>query len=105
MTRLSTLGFVLFLLSVTSSLARAADLTITVSNAQARLVRCLSPYMTVLHETHARQGEAQGQGKQGTSEVRDSWPPAGKYAVASYHDENDNGQFDNNTLGIPTEGF
>jgi hypothetical protein len=72
MTRLRTLAFVLFLLPVTSSLARAADLTITVSNAQARLVRCLSPYMTVRHETHARQGEAQGQGKQGTSQVRDS---------------------------------
>jgi uncharacterized protein (DUF2141 family) len=25
--------------------------------------------------------------------------------VTSYHDENDNGQFDYKTLGIPTEGF
>lgn len=28
----------------------------------------------------------------------------GTYAVAVYHDENDNGQFDTNWLGIPLEG-
>jgi uncharacterized protein (DUF2141 family) len=31
--------------------------------------------------------------------------PAGKYAVASYHDENDNGKMDKNAYGVPTEGF
>jgi len=30
---------------------------------------------------------------------------AGKYAVASYHDENGNGKLDTNSLGIPTEGY
>ncbi len=31
--------------------------------------------------------------------------PAGDYAVLVYHDENDNGLFDRNHLGIPTEGY
>jgi uncharacterized protein (DUF2141 family) len=31
--------------------------------------------------------------------------PAGVYAVALYHDENNNGQLDENLFGIPTEGF
>jgi uncharacterized protein (DUF2141 family) len=30
---------------------------------------------------------------------------AGRYAVAVYHDENDNGELDTNLLGIPTEGY
>jgi len=29
----------------------------------------------------------------------------GRYAVAVYHDENDNGELDANILGMPTEGF
>jgi uncharacterized protein (DUF2141 family) len=31
--------------------------------------------------------------------------PPGKYAVALFHDENDNGKLDTNFLGIPTEGY
>jgi uncharacterized protein (DUF2141 family) len=31
--------------------------------------------------------------------------PPGRYAVAAYHDENDNGRFDLGFLGIPKEGF
>lgn len=30
---------------------------------------------------------------------------AGTYAVAAYHDENDNGELDFNFLGIPKEGY
>lgn len=29
----------------------------------------------------------------------------GRYAVAVYHDENDNGELDTNLLGMPIEGF
>jgi uncharacterized protein (DUF2141 family) len=32
-------------------------------------------------------------------------PDVGKYAVAVYHDENDNHKFDRNWIGLPTEGF
>ena len=31
--------------------------------------------------------------------------PPGSYAFAIYHDENDNGDFDNNFLGFPKEGW
>ena len=30
--------------------------------------------------------------------------PQGTYAIACYHDENDNGKLDSNFLGIPKEG-
>jgi uncharacterized protein (DUF2141 family) len=30
--------------------------------------------------------------------------PSGTYAIACYHDENDNGKLDTNLLGIPKEG-
>lgn len=33
------------------------------------------------------------------------WVKPGVYAVAVYHDENRNGDFDRNKLGVPTEGF
>ncbi len=29
----------------------------------------------------------------------------GEYAIVTFHDENDNGEFDKNFLGIPKEGF
>ena len=31
--------------------------------------------------------------------------PPGKYAVAVFHDENDNGEFDRGFLGLPLEGY
>jgi uncharacterized protein (DUF2141 family) len=31
--------------------------------------------------------------------------PPGQYAVQVIHDENDNGKFDSNFLGIPSEGY
>lgn len=31
--------------------------------------------------------------------------PKGDYAIAAYHDENNNGRLDTNFIGIPTEGF
>jgi uncharacterized protein (DUF2141 family) len=33
------------------------------------------------------------------------WLPPGTYAVAVYHDQNNNHAFDRNSLGLPTEGF
>jgi uncharacterized protein (DUF2141 family) len=32
-------------------------------------------------------------------------PRPGTYAIAVYHDENDNGKFDRSWTGLPTEGF
>lgn len=31
--------------------------------------------------------------------------PKGDYALAAYHDENNNGRLDTNIIGIPTEGY
>ena len=31
--------------------------------------------------------------------------PPGKYALVCYHDENNNGKFDRNVLGMPKEGY
>ncbi|MCF8481454.1 MAG: DUF2141 domain-containing protein [Rhodospirillum sp.] len=31
--------------------------------------------------------------------------PEGRYAIAFFHDENDNGKFDQGLLGVPMEGF
>jgi uncharacterized protein (DUF2141 family) len=31
--------------------------------------------------------------------------PTGIYAIAVYHDENNNGKLDTNKLGVPTEGY
>jgi len=31
--------------------------------------------------------------------------PPGKYALVCYHDENSNGKFDENALGMPKEGY
>jgi len=31
--------------------------------------------------------------------------PAGKYSVATFHDENDSGNLATNALGVPTEGY
>ena len=31
--------------------------------------------------------------------------PPGKYALTTYHDENDNGKLDADAVGVPTEGY
>lgn len=41
---------------------------------------------------------------EGTTAVFADLPP-GRYALAVFHDENDNDEFDTNFLGIPREGF
>jgi uncharacterized protein (DUF2141 family) len=41
----------------------------------------------------------------GTVETVISGLAPGTYAVGGFHDENGNGEFDKNFLGVPTEGF
>ena len=43
--------------------------------------------------------------QQGSMTLCVAAPDVGKYAVAVYHDENDNHKFDRNLIGLPTEGF
>jgi uncharacterized protein (DUF2141 family) len=42
---------------------------------------------------------------EGETELCLNAPSAGDYSIAFYHDENDNGKFDQNFVGIPKEGF
>lgn len=41
---------------------------------------------------------------QGQSTIILDGIPAGEYAIACYHDENDNGKLDTNFFGVPVEG-
>lgn len=43
--------------------------------------------------------------KQGTVIVTFDNLPPGDYAIAAFHDENGNGDFDTNFLGVPEEGY
>ena len=43
--------------------------------------------------------------QQGETSLCLSAPSEGEYAIALYHDENDNKKFDRNFMGIPREGF
>src|SRR5579871_2241140 len=43
--------------------------------------------------------------KNATTEVDFTGIPPGKYAMVCYHDENNNGKFDENMLGMPKEGY
>jgi uncharacterized protein (DUF2141 family) len=40
-----------------------------------------------------------------TAEADFTGLPPGKYAMVCYHDENNNGKFDENMLGMPKEGY
>jgi len=40
-----------------------------------------------------------------STEIDFSGIPRGKYAVVCFHDENGNGKFDENMLGMPKEGY
>jgi uncharacterized protein (DUF2141 family) len=42
---------------------------------------------------------------QGNSTIELTEIPHGEYAIAAFHDENNNGQLDRNFLGIPTEDY
>lgn len=43
--------------------------------------------------------------KNAKAEIDFTGLPPGKYAAVCYHDENSNGKFDQNMLGIPKEGY
>lgn len=108
MIRIRTLAAMLFLLLATAAVASAADLTITVKDVRSADGSVLiavydsdanfmkPPQAKVRRKTNANKGEVK-------FVIHDL--PAGKYAVSSYHDENNNGKLDTNSLGVPTEGF
>ena len=108
MTRIRVLALALFLLPLAATAASAADLTVTVKD-----VRNASGTVRIaVYDSESSFGKPQlAKAKQKanakTGEVTFIFHnlPAGKYAVAAFHDENGNGKLDRNSLGAPTEGY
>lgn len=105
MNRLYTL---IFTIGITCVLAQAADLTITVKgvrNADGAVFLAIydsdKSFMKVPQAKTTRRLNA----SKGDLKIVIHDLPAGKYAIATYHDENGNGKLDSNALGIPEEGY
>ena len=105
MNRLHT---IILTIGFTSVLAHAADLTITVKGVRSAdgaiflaVYDSDKSFMKVPQAKTTRRIDA---GK-GDLKVVIHDLPAGKYAIAGYHDENGNGKLDTNALGIPEEGY
>ncbi len=103
----AALLFLATLLVLAIAPALAAELTVTVDNLRSAKgdVR-LSAYGSAAewpdHSADANDKVAPAQ--TGSVVFHFDLPP-GTYAVACFHDENGNGQFDQNFLGIPLEGY
>jgi len=95
-------------MAVGSGLACAADLTITVKGVRnGKGAVFLAVYDSEASFMKAPQAKTTRRIDAGKGDlkivIRDL--PAGKYAIASFHDENSNGKLDTNDLGIPEEGY
>ena len=101
-------AFAVFLLASLPAAASAGELTVTISDIRNDAGYVLAavydneasflkpPLARVSVKFKAASGKA--------SFALPDLPP-GKYAIAAFHDENDNGKLDRNGLGVPTEGF
>jgi uncharacterized protein (DUF2141 family) len=105
MNRLAT---IILAIGITSVLAHAADLTITVKGVRSAdgavflaVYDSDTSFMKVPQAKTTRRMNA----SKGDLKVVIHDLPAGKYAIAGYHDENGNGKLDTNALGIPEEGY
>lgn len=83
-------------------------LTVQVKNVQ-QIQGCIR--MAVYNDEHSFPSETRSfRGaylplKPGTKAQLDCELPFGQYAIAVYHDQNNNGKMDKNALGIPTEPY
>jgi uncharacterized protein (DUF2141 family) len=105
---MTRLPLALFLMSAAASMAAAADLTITIKGVHSDAGSVLiAVYDSESSFMKPRLAKASRKAKAAKGEVTFVIPdlPAGKYAVASYHDENDNGKLDTDAFGIPNEGY
>jgi uncharacterized protein (DUF2141 family) len=96
------------LLGITTVLAHAADLTITVKGVRsadgAVFLAVYDSEKSFMKPPQAKTTRRLNASK-GDLEIVIHDLAAGKYAIASYHDENGNGKLDTNALGIPEEGY
>jgi uncharacterized protein (DUF2141 family) len=86
--------------------AAAADLIVDVTNVRSSRGHVR---LSVCDEAHFG---GEGCKFDGVAEAREGFTrvivhdvPAGRWAVQAFHDENDNGEFDQNFIGLPQEGF
>ena len=108
MTRLNTFAVSVFLLSISARAASAANLTVVVKdvhNAKGYVFIAVYDSDSSFMKGPLAKVARKSKGVKGTVIFVIPNLPAGKYAVTSYHDENDNGKMDKNSLGVPTEGY
>jgi uncharacterized protein (DUF2141 family) len=98
----------LFLLASLPAAASAGELTVTISD-----IRNDSGYvLAAVYDNEAgflkpplARVSVKFKAAAGTASFALPDLPPGKYAIVAFHDENDNGKLDRNSLGAPTEGF
>ena len=98
----------LLLLPVASTAANAGELTVTVGGIR----NSAGEVLATVYDSEAsfmKPGLARVSIKLKAAPGRVSFAlpelPPGKYAIATFHDENDNGKLDRNFMGLPTEGY
>ena len=95
-------------IGIAAGLAHAADLTITVKGVRsadgAVFLAVYDSDKTFMKVPQAKTTRRLNSSK-GDLQVVIHDLPAGKYAIAGYHDENGNGKLDTNEFGIPQEGY
>jgi uncharacterized protein (DUF2141 family) len=87
--------------------ARAAELTVTVDNIRSDRGTIRLSFYTSAAEWPDKSSNNYGKvvpAKRGQIVLHFDLPP-GVYAINGFHDENGNGKFDTNFLGIPEEGY
>ena len=96
------------LMAATALEAAAATLTLKASDVQKDGGYLLITVEATADGWNGKQKEAARariKAKRGETTHRFEDLPPGQYAVQVIHDENDNGKFDSNFLGIPSEGY
>ena len=90
------------------ALAYAGDLTVTlenVANAEGALLVGVHTKSADFPDDASRVTGQMQAAKAGKVTVHFKNLPAGRYAIALFHDANGNGKLDSNRLGIPVEGI
>src|SRR5215813_5735647 len=103
MNRIHKLALTISLLLGATALASAANLTVTVKDVR----NANGSVLIAVYDLSGFGKPELAKAKQNAGEVKFVFQglPAGKYAVAAFHDENGNGKLDRNSLGVPTEGY
>ena len=107
MNRIHRIAVTVSFLLAAAAVASAADLTVTVKDVR----NTTGSVLIVVYDEGSFGKPELAKAKQKANATQGEVKfvfhdlPAGKYAVAAFHDENGNGKLDRNSLGIPTEGY